>query len=312
LPSELIVSDDHSTDATIDIVREFARSAPFPVCIKLKDRRLGFNDNFFHAIGLCRGSLIAPCDQDDVWTPTKLALCEREFHDPEVRLVIHSVTCVDETLRPTGNDYPSFVSSTRARRLEADPWLQVHGMSMIFRGSLVNVADHRTRPPSRDLDDLDRHAMDYDEWLYFLALITGSVVLLSDRLALYRQHAAQFVGAADRRLTTRLSKLLTGNFADHKMKAEFARRQSLFWAGLEAQQLDAHLAECFRDAARSWQRYAELSQLRDGLYCSDRRRIANLERLVELLWNRAYRARGAGGLGGNALLRDLRQIVWPT
>ena len=31
LPDELIVSDDCSTDATAEVIREYARAAPFPV-----------------------------------------------------------------------------------------------------------------------------------------------------------------------------------------------------------------------------------------------------------------------------------------
>ena len=53
LPDELIVSDDGSQDATLDIIAEFARTAPFPVRIISGEPHLGFADNFFRAARAC-------------------------------------------------------------------------------------------------------------------------------------------------------------------------------------------------------------------------------------------------------------------
>src|ERR1700761_4532631 len=74
LPDELLVCDDGSSDQTLTIVREFAASAPFPVKLFENEQNLGFAANFERAIRLCEGSLIALCDQDDIWYPTRLQL----------------------------------------------------------------------------------------------------------------------------------------------------------------------------------------------------------------------------------------------
>ncbi len=76
LPDELVACDDGSTDGTVSILEAFARRAPFPVRIERNDVRLRSTRNFEKAIGLCTGDLIATSDQDDVWLPEKLALCE--------------------------------------------------------------------------------------------------------------------------------------------------------------------------------------------------------------------------------------------
>src|SRR5262249_32885158 len=63
-PSELIVTDDASDDDTLDIVKEFACSAPFPVFVSKNERRLGYRANFIQAALHCKSDLIAFCDQD--------------------------------------------------------------------------------------------------------------------------------------------------------------------------------------------------------------------------------------------------------
>ena len=68
-PFELVVCDDGSTDATVEIVHRFALRSPFPVYLHQNVTNLGSTRNFEQAIQLCRGEAIALCDQDDYWLP---------------------------------------------------------------------------------------------------------------------------------------------------------------------------------------------------------------------------------------------------
>ena len=72
VPHELVVCDDCSSDDTVKILEAFASRAPFPVRLSVNPTNLGSTKNFAQAIALCRGDIIALCDQDDVWHPAKL------------------------------------------------------------------------------------------------------------------------------------------------------------------------------------------------------------------------------------------------
>src|SRR5687767_5839595 len=65
---ELIVSDDHSSDATLEVIRGFNDSR-----IKVhSSSRPGIAPNFELALSRSAGNLIFLADQDDIWHPEKL------------------------------------------------------------------------------------------------------------------------------------------------------------------------------------------------------------------------------------------------
>ena len=70
---ELVVVDDGSTDATAAILAEYAARDARIGC-HANTRNLGPTASFERAMGLCTGTFIAPCDQDDIWDRSKLAL----------------------------------------------------------------------------------------------------------------------------------------------------------------------------------------------------------------------------------------------
>jgi len=96
IPSELVITDDASSDKTVAIVQQFAKAAPFPVHLHRHYERVGYRANFMQTARHCASELIAFCDQDDIWSPRKLALCVEPFRDPAVLLTYHNADVVTE------------------------------------------------------------------------------------------------------------------------------------------------------------------------------------------------------------------------
>ena len=73
-PKEIIVQDDCSTDSTMEMLADYARRAPHGVQMRVYQnmQQQGINRNFFSAMRRATADLIAVCDQDDIWLPTKL------------------------------------------------------------------------------------------------------------------------------------------------------------------------------------------------------------------------------------------------
>lgn len=69
LSDELVISDDKSTDNTLDIIRDF-NDPRIKLYIHEKDH--GFVRNFENALTKSNGDIIFLSDQDDIWMPDKV------------------------------------------------------------------------------------------------------------------------------------------------------------------------------------------------------------------------------------------------
>ncbi len=103
LPDELVVCDDCSTDATMEILHRFAETAPFSVRIFQNEKNLGWSANFHKAFFLCENEVTFFCDQDDIWLPEKLEKMLSVFErEPEVGMVLS----YDHRVDAAGNPIP--------------------------------------------------------------------------------------------------------------------------------------------------------------------------------------------------------------
>ena len=147
LPDELVIGDDRSTDATCDIIAQFARTAPYPVRLAINPVQLGPAANFAATIRRCTGSLVFPCDQDDLWEPGKIArmiafLAER----PACLLAIHDAALVEAAGAPLGHTL-----ADQIRGIGADPaGGLMHGCCMAIDARLAALFDPATPMRSHD------------------------------------------------------------------------------------------------------------------------------------------------------------------
>jgi glycosyl transferase family 2 len=192
LPCELVVSDDQSTDGTLDVVQQFAGTSPFPVRVLREDVRRGFADNFMNALRGCTGDAVAYCDQDDVWRPTKLERCAAAMDsDSGITLVHHDSEEVDGdlrslgiVLRPTGNasrDCPEHLVLLT---------MPGFGCCMLVRRSVVDAVLKYW--PEAHLKYVNssgsRGAFGHDLATLHVASALGKVEYLSEALICHRRH----------------------------------------------------------------------------------------------------------------------------
>lgn len=184
---ELVVSDDGSTDATLELVDEFARSVSQRVIV-LGGPRQGFWQNFAAMVRNpdLSGDLFGYSDQDDVWFDHKLADAVAWFERiPEDRpaLFCTRTQLVTRQGAPLGfsrrfGRAPGFANAL-VQNLGG-------GNTMIFNRA-AQLALQKTPP--------DAQMIAHDWWTYQIITGVGGLVHYDARPSLaYRQHGENVFG----------------------------------------------------------------------------------------------------------------------
>ena len=120
---EIVICDDCSTDNTWAILKDYAANHA-GIRVFRNDSQLGFNDNFLQCFARCRGDLISPCDQDDIWNPRKtsrlvdamvgeeIVYCDSTFIDQGGQLLVGAMSTMSKMY--SGSDPRRAVSAQLA------------------------------------------------------------------------------------------------------------------------------------------------------------------------------------------------------
>ncbi len=231
---EVVVSDDASTDGTVEILAQYA--AERGLRYEVNPARLGLVKNFERAISLCRGEYIALSDQDDVWKPHKIeTLVERigdftlVYGNIQEVLEADGGGGVEQEFEPIFRFARAHGSGHPIHYLLAENWVVSH--SVFFRRELI--AHALPIPP---------HQPFHDGWLALVACKLGGILYVDERLQTYRRHESSLTYARPQERTRHESLLRT--LLSGRYRAAWRR-----WCELETARLEDALELPLLDAA---------------------------------------------------------------
>lgn len=173
---EIVVSDDCSIDGTLGLLKSYA-DRDKRIRLLPKTANLGYVKNFIRTFYACRGSLISPSDQDDIWYPLKTRRLVESLGDAS--LVYCDNRFIDKNGNPLGknlSDTTTMISGSDSRNLLFGS--SICGHSMLFRNELLRVTDRLDIAPYIDL------------MIAFLAMENGHVTYHDEVLVDWRHHEA--------------------------------------------------------------------------------------------------------------------------
>ncbi|HEY8682340.1 MAG TPA: glycosyltransferase family 2 protein [Rhodanobacter sp.] len=226
LPDEIVIGDDGSVDASVEILQRFAgRARDLGIDVRLIEHRenLGYVENFSSALRRATGDVLFLCDQDDVWRSDKLARMAARFTDDPQLLLLHS----DARLVDARGD-SLHCSLFDALQLTPDEKQDIHqgrAFEVVLRRSFVTGATAALR---RELVGLALPvAADWihDEWLAAIAAASGRMDFIDEPLIDYRQHDGNQIGMRKRTLAMKWQDLILPR--GHFLSAEARRLQRL-------------------------------------------------------------------------------------
>lgn len=205
---QLWVSDDHSTDETLTILANFARSHPHRVAAILDGPRQGSAANFLSL--LCHPDLpegyVALCDQDDIWLPHKLEHAMTRLRPISGRPCAWSGRYVftDAQMRPLCLPAPwprgPSLENALVQNIMSGHTLTLNpeALALVRRAGPVPVVHH-------------------DWWIYLLLMACDAQALIDPEVVLhYRQHGRNTMGRRSglRARATRLAGMMNGTLRD--------------------------------------------------------------------------------------------------
>lgn len=183
---ELVISDDHSNDSTVDIIKSYNDGR---IKFFYNNLKKGVAHNFEHALLKSKGDILFLADQDDVWLPGKLDKMVDFMQQGGYDVVECNCALVDENLNVIKERYYCKEFPQRKSLLGnfvVSSWL---GSCMAFKRKVVEAA----------LPFPDKIAL-HDLWLSFHAQIHFKCGYLPDVMQLYRRHSetVSFCGGKSR------------------------------------------------------------------------------------------------------------------
>lgn len=203
--TELIVSDDDSSDDTVARARDRAAEAGVRLTVLENRPPLGVTKNFEQAVRQARGDVVALADQDDVWHADKLERALAAFDDAAALLVHTDARLVGPAGEPLGATlFEHLEISDDELRLEESG----RGFDAVLRRNLATGATVLFRRVLLETALPFPDSWVHDEWLAAIAAAHGGLRVLREPTVDYRQHGANEIGVAAPTLRRKVERVM--------------------------------------------------------------------------------------------------------
>ena len=298
-PKELIVTDDGSSDGTIEIIKEFAVSSPFPVRLICNSSRMGYRANFMNNFEHHDADVIAVSDQDDIWDIRKLEIAARSFLNPNVTLFCHDAWLVDDSGSQIG-EADVIKLPPNNPPLSFYPLVNPLGFAIVFRRDLMDLSKFW----NLSIDTWERgNRMAHDQWLSFIASSYGTIVFSDEKLVSYRQHANNTYGWKKASVFAQYTAKLRNPGLTYQLLADTVSARAHI---LELASSEVPLEWQGRsvEAARRYRQLSRRLALRSEIYLGDKL-LSRMRALSALYKDGAYSRSTPWDLSQASLARDL-------
>ena len=176
---ELLISDDHSTDNTHEIVKIYLNLFPENIFYFKNDTNIGLHKNYESIIKKSSGEYIALLEADDYWLdPLKLSLqLELLIKDPTINWCFTNGIMVDSEgvlLKKIDFDFPAIFESSK--------------FTTNFFNPLNNTVVFRKSSEPRAYPDFFYGIAQWDTVLHYLRSVEGNIGFIAINGLAWRRH----------------------------------------------------------------------------------------------------------------------------
>jgi len=206
---EIIISDDCSTDNTVEIIQEY-KNKDKRITFHQNEKNIGFVKNFEKAISLCNGEFIALSDQDDIWKRNKIEIYLNEIQKNV--LIYSNAILIDKYSKENGKELFSDVDKLCKGKVNNSFLLDnvASGNTMMFKKELVKY-----------ILPIPSKITYHDFWISFVASTYGTINYTEEPMTYYRRHIEQVTNRTKNKYDNYFKKL---EYKKEKLQQQYARK----------------------------------------------------------------------------------------
>lgn len=189
--NEIIISDNGSTDHTIDIIKTLNPKNVIIKYFSFSDRR-GPNGNIENAIKKCTGDYIFLADQDDIWLPEKV----EKFNNfiishPFAKCIASNGIVIGSNGKPLTVPFSMLdVIPLHYYHFNQEDYFNIIIKRPLIRGMALCCSKDFLNTTFPFPECYERH----DHWILFCAICIDSFYAINERLVMYRLHDTNLIG----------------------------------------------------------------------------------------------------------------------
>lgn len=172
---ELIISDDGSTDGTLDIINHYAKINKNVVVYEGPHK--GYIENFQFLLSKTKKDLVMISDQDDIWKCDKIKKVKQAFADNiQAWLVVHDASFINDEGKALEG---TIFAERKAKQGFWKNWLKsmYYGCCMTLKKEYVDF-----------ITPFPYTVAAYDQWIGLFAELKKKSVMLNEQLINHRIH----------------------------------------------------------------------------------------------------------------------------
>ena len=221
----LWISDDFSTDSTIDILQEYKTKHPDKIMLSIRTKNSGNSKhNFLDMMTSIKDDCVMLCDQDDIWLPNKIELTLAKMkevekqHPGQAVLIRTDMKVVDENLKIISPSYKQSMNSNFDR---------TSFNQILIQNTFAGCTAMYNRKLAELINQKPNYCIMHDWWLELVASAFGKISHVDEQTMLYRQHGNNVIGAKDvRKLGYKINRLLNNEEVKNAINITYTQAKS--------------------------------------------------------------------------------------
>lgn len=187
----LIISDDCSTDDTVNILKKYEKQDS-RVKIYYQKNNLGYVKNFEFLLKKVENDLFMLSDQDDVWLPEKIEKSLKTLKEQNADFVFGDLEVVDRDLNTVYSSFGDYMLLDRKIKKYIDSYKVNYLYNCVTGCTILSKKEY-----IKDMLPIPCFSkyLVHDHWMALMVIINdGKLAYIKEKLIKYRQHGENQIG----------------------------------------------------------------------------------------------------------------------